>query len=203
MKSVKIVTVDFQKDFSAENGLCYVPRPCTEFIKNVLIPYVRKNDIKIKEIISDYRLPRPGDEFECCVPGTDGYISEIPDDVKDPNVWVKSMNSPIWIRENRGLPGKPAGIPYPDPVAFSDWTKVALGAPEDNDAIVLIGLTLDCCILCTAQELRFRGYHVRFLVEGVDTYEGSQEEKQEILKVPLSNWGEPISWIQFMKRKYN
>ncbi len=203
MKSVKIVTVDFQKDFSAENGLCYVPRPCTEFIKNVLIPYVRKNDIKIKEIISDYRLPRPGDEFECCVPGTDGYISEIPDDVKDPNVWIKSMNSPIWIRENRGLPGKPAGIPYPDPVAFSDWTKVALGAPEDNDAIVLIGLTLDCCILCTAQELRFRGYHVKFLVEGVDTYGGSQEEKQEILKVPLSNWGEPISWIQFMKRKYN
>jgi hypothetical protein len=199
MKSVKIVSVDLQKDFSAEKGLCYIPRPCTEFIKSVLIPYVRRYDIKIAEIISDYRLPRPGDEFECCVPGTDGYKSEIPNDVKDPNVWIKSMNSPIWIRENRGVPGKPAGIPYPDPVAFSDWTKVVLGTPVDNNAIVLIGLTLDCCILCTAQELKFRGYQIRFLVEGLDTYSGSQEEKQEILKIPLSNWGEPISWNQIRK----
>jgi nicotinamidase-related amidase len=68
---------------------------------------------------------------------------------------------------------------------------------EEAGEIVLIGLTLDCCVLCTAQELCFRGYRVRFLTEAVDTYSGSQEEKLAILKTPLANWGRPISWEQF------
>jgi nicotinamidase-related amidase len=71
-----------------------------------------------------------------------------------------------------------------------------VGSANETEAVVLIGLTLDCCVLCTAQELSFRGYKVKFLVEAVDTYCGSQEEKQAILKVPLANWGQPISWEQ-------
>jgi hypothetical protein len=38
---------------------------------------------------------------------------------------------------------------------------------------------------------------VRFLVEGVDSYSGSSEEKRALLKVPLANWGKPMSWEQF------
>ena len=60
--------------------------------------------------------------------------------------------------------------------------------------IILIGLTLDCCVLCTSQELSFRGYKVRFLVEAVDTYSGSLKEKQAMLETPHANWGQPISW---------
>ena len=63
MQPVKIVSVDFQKDFSAKDGLCYCARSCIDFIKDVLIPHFRKHNLKVAEIVSDYRLPRPGDEF--------------------------------------------------------------------------------------------------------------------------------------------
>jgi nicotinamidase-related amidase len=196
MLPVKIVSVDFQKDFSAEGGACYRPRPCVDFIKNELVPYLCERELTVAEIVSDYRLPRPGDEFECCVPGQPGYESEIPEEVKHPSVWVKCMNSPVWVRENGGLADRPAGIPYPHPGAFTEWLGATVGNPQESSDVILIGLTLDCCVLCTAQELRFRGYRVRFLVEAVDTYSGSQEEKSAILKTPLSNWGKPISWQQ-------
>lgn len=198
MQRVKIVSVDFQKDFSAAGGRCYRARPCVDFIKGVLVPYLREHSLSVAEIVSDYRLPRPGDQFECCVPGKEGYESEIPGDVKHPKVWIKCMNSPVWVRESGGVADKPAGIPYPDPAAFTEWLRATVGAPQDTREIVLIGLTLDCCVLCTAQELSFRGYQVRFLVEAVDTYSGSAEEKLAILRTPLSNWGQPISWEQFI-----
>jgi nicotinamidase-related amidase len=170
-------------------------RPCVDFIKQVLIPHLRERDIKLAEIVSDYRLPRPGDEFACCIPGTAGYASEIPADVKHPELWVKCMNSPVWIREHGGVADLPPGLPYPDPAAFTGWLSRTVG-PAEHTEVVLIGLTLDCCVLCTAQELSFRGYRVRFLVEAVDTFNGSLEEKLALLKVPLANWGTPIAWEQ-------
>ncbi len=196
MQPVRIISVDFQKDFSAEGGACYRVRPCTDFIRDVLVPHLRQRDARVAEIVSDYRLPRPGDRFECCVPGTAGYESEIPDDVKHPRVWIKCMNSPIWVRENGGVADRPPGLPYPDPAAFTAWLNGTVGSVDEAGDIVLIGLTLDCCVLCTAQELSFRGYRVRFLVEAVDTYSGSAEEKRALLQVPLANWGQPISWAQ-------
>jgi nicotinamidase-related amidase len=199
MQPAKIICVDFQKDFSAPDGICYRPRPCVDFIKDVLIPHLRQRGLKVAEIVSDYRLPRPGDEFECCVPGEPGFESEIPDDVKHPQVWVKCMNSPIWVRDNGGVAGKPAGLPYPDPAAFTEWLRTTVGAAKETGEIILMGLTLDCCVLCTAQELSFRGYRVKFLVEAVDTYSGTQEEKQALLKIPLANWGQPISWQQLKR----
>jgi nicotinamidase-related amidase len=148
------------------------------------------------EIISDYRLPRPGDEFECLVPGTWGYESEIPGDIKNSNVWIKSMNSPAWIREHRGDASQAGGLPYPDPHAFSGWLQSVIGLPQEVEQVILIGLTLDCCVLCTAQELSFRAYPVRFLIEGVDTFSGNTHDKHRLFKTPASNWAEPISWEQ-------
>jgi len=197
MQPLKIVSVDFQKDFSAKGGLCYYDRPCVEFIKDVLIPHCRKHNLKIAEIVSDYRRPRPGDEFECCVPGTAGFESEISEDAKHSQVWIKCMNSPLWVRDNGGVADKPAGIPYQNPAAFTEWLKTTVGSPQDAGEIILIGLTLDCCVLCTAQELSFRGYKVKFLVEAVDTYNGSLNEKQAMFKTPHANWGQPISWNEF------
>ena len=202
MKPVKIISVDFQKDFSAKNGLCYYPRPNVNFIKDKLIPHFRKHGLKIAEIVSDYRLPRPGEEFERCVPGKIGYESEIPNDIKNLQVWVKCMNSPIWIRENGGVAGRSPGIPYQHPTAFTEWLNITVGSPNEIKEIILIGLTLDCCVLCTAQELCFRGYNVKFLIEAVDTYNGSQKEKQSMLKTPHANWGHPISWKEFLNRLF-
>lgn len=86
MRSARVICVDFQKDFSAPGGRCYRQRPCIDFIRGEVIPYFRKQGLKMAEIVSDYRLPRPGDEFECCVPGTAGYESEIPPDIRDDRV---------------------------------------------------------------------------------------------------------------------
>ena len=106
------------------------------------------------------------------------------------------MNPPVWIRENGGIGNKPAGLPYPDPAVFAEWVNAIVGSVGGIEEIVLIGLTLDCCVLCAAQELSFRGYRVRFLVEAEDTYTGSVEDRRAILNIPLANWGHPIPWTQ-------
>ncbi|MBN2003623.1 MAG: hypothetical protein JXA21_09730 [Anaerolineae bacterium] len=107
------------------------------------------------------------------------------------------MNSPVWVRENGGQKDEIAGLPYPDPAAFSEWLHRTVGRPEEVSAVVLIALTLDCCVMCTGQALSFRAYPVKFLIEGVDTYSGDPAEKASLLKVPLANWGEALNWDQF------
>ena len=151
--------------------------------------------------MADYRKPRPGNLDDSTRPGEEGYNSEIPDDIKLKNIWIKSMNSPIWTRENIGNPNKKPGIPYQNPKAFADWLNSTVGKPEDVDEIVLIGLTLDCCVFCTAQELCWRGYKVKILKEAVDTYSGKSEEKEMILNSPpLLNWAKAISWNELKQK---
>lgn len=194
----RLVAVDFQKEFASEGGKHYRPRPCHSFVKETLIPFLRQNDVKIAEIVSDYRLPRPADPNDCARPGEEGYISEIAGDVKLRNVWIKCMNSPIWIRDNIGNPNKEPGLPYQNPQAFTKWLEATVGKPEDVENIVLFGLTIDCCVFCTAQELSWRNYKVQILKEAVDTYSGDQKLKEMILNhLPLTRWASVITWSQF------
>ncbi|MEN8198632.1 MAG: hypothetical protein ABFR63_01035 [Thermodesulfobacteriota bacterium] len=201
MTAMPIISVDFQKDFTAPWGACHRERPCVAFIKEKLLPHCREKGITIGEIISDYRQPRPGTPVIHCEPGSPGYQSEIPGELKHPQGWIKSMHSPVWVRENGGLAGKTPGPPYPDPTGLGHWLTDLMGPPEKSSPLVIIGLTLDCCVLCTAQELFFRGYRVEFLVEGVDCYSGSQEEKKSLLHSPLANWGTPVSWRELLERE--
>lgn len=195
MKQIKIISIDFQKDFSAEGGICYKLRPSVDFVKSTLVPWMNAHSMKIAEIISDYRQPRPGDRGDCCHPGEEGYESEIPYDVKEKKIWIKCMNSPTWIRENGGKANKNPGIPYQDPKKFDAWLSSVIGKPEEVEMVILIGLTLDCCVLCTSQELNFRGYNVRILAEATDTYSGDQNEKKKLLNdSPLLNWADPITF---------
>ncbi len=200
MPKIKIISIDLQKEFSAKGGKHYRLHPNVKFIKNVLIPYLKKRNIKIAEIISDYRQPRPGDLDDSTRPGEWGYQSEIPKDAKLDNIWIKCMNSPIWTRKNIGNPHKKPGLPYQDPKAFTNWLNSIIGKPSKSALIVLIGLTLDCCVFCTAQELTFRGYNVRILEEGTDVYSGKPKEKIMILNnYPLHNWAEGIKWDELKK----
>lgn len=200
MSEVKVISIDLQKDFSAKGGKWFKQRPSVDFIKNIIVPFLRERNIKIAEIISDYRQPRPGDSGDGCHPGTEGCFSEIPTDVKLKNVWIKCMNSPIWTRKNIGVANKKPGLPYQDTEDFTKWLNSVIGKPEDVE-IVLIGLTIDCCVFCTAQELKWRGYNVKILKEGVDTYSGNQKEKETILNnPPLTNWAAVISWDELKKK---
>ena len=196
----KIISIDFQKDFTAEGGICYKPRLSVDFIKNTLVPYLVEKKIKIAEIISDYRQPRPGDRGNCCRPGEWGYESEISESAKENDVWIKCMNSPIWIRDNIGDPTKQPGLPYQDPKKFSEWIEKVIGKPEDTE-VVLIGLTLDCCVLCTAQEFNFRGYKVKILKEAVDTYSGEQSDKESLCKTPVENWADVLNWSEIKDKR--
>lgn len=200
MSNAKIISVDFQKEFTAKGGKHYRPHPNVDFIKNILVPFLRESGIKIAEIISDYRQPRPGDLDDSTRPGEEGYISEIPDDVKLKNVWVKCMNSPIWTRKNIGNSNKKPGLPYQDPEAFTKWLNSTIGRAEKMDEVILIGLTIDCCVFCTAQELKWRGYNVKILQEAVDVYSGKPQETKIILNnPPLLNWAKVISWSKLKK----
>ena len=182
---MKIISVDFQNDFSAEGGRWYLPRPAVNFLVSELIPHIRTTGHKIAEIISDYRLPRPNETEAYCVPGHWGYQSQIPEDIRHPKLWIKSMNSPAWTRENAGIHNKPPGPPYVAAERFTDWLGQTIGPPKMGLEVALIGLTLDCCVLSTAQELYYRGYKTFFVVEAVDTYNGTKEEKNFLFKTPL------------------
>lgn len=185
--SYQFVCVDFQKDFCISTGRWYQPRASHEFITNVIVPYLKAHKLTLAEIVSDYRLPRPSEKEAYCVPGEEGFLSEIPMNVKDSRVWIKAMNSPDWVRDS-------IGEPYQDGAAFTSWLKNVVGDPEKT-IVILIGLTLDCCVLCTAQQLYFRGYEVKILIEGVDTYSGAIVERdQTINSSTFRMWATPISW---------
>ncbi|MGA1821215.1 MAG: hypothetical protein ACMUIG_01655 [Thermoplasmatota archaeon] len=199
MVKYSFLGVDLQYDFSREGGEFYAPRKSVVFAREVLLPYLRKHGLKTAEIVSDYRQPRPGDARNICRPSEWGYESEVPDDARIGDPWVKCMPSPIWIRENGGNPDAKPGIPYQDPAAFTGWLNRNVGGPKDIDSVILYGLTLDCCVLCTGQELAFRGYDVKVLYEGTDTRSGSREEKDhQLSNPPIIFWMKPIHWKELV-----
>ena len=127
--NIKVVSVDLQKEFSTPGGKHYRVHSNIKFIKDTLVPYLREKDMKIAEIISDYRKPRPGDSDDSTRPGEEGYKSELQDNIKLRPVWVKCMNSPIWTRKNIGNPNKKPGLPYQDPKSFGIWVHKVIGTP--------------------------------------------------------------------------
>ena len=194
MKEItKIICVDFQKDFTSPEGNWFNPGKSVNFIKDTFIPFIRENHITIFEIISDYRQPRPGDVRDGCRPGMQGYESDIPVDIKSNDIWIKCMNSPIWIRENIGDPDGQPGIPYQDPEKFTKWLDRTIGRPNDLDFVTLVGLTVDRCVFSVAQELSWRGYSVKILDEGTDAVYGDEDYKRQLFtKSPLLYWASVI-----------
>ena len=194
---MKILSIDFQHDFSRQGGRFYKSRESVDFLDRELLPFLRTRNETIAEIISDYRLPRPLEKEPYCVPGTWGYESEIPADLVRGRRWIKAMNSPSWTRPHAGDPRHSPQDPYCASAEFGEWLTETIGPPDAGNKIVLIGLTLDCCVLATAMELYHRGYRAYYLAEAVDTYKGTQEEKEFLLfRTPLTMWGSVIRWSE-------
>lgn len=195
---MKFIAVDYQGDFAERGGRWYQERPCEAFIRDIFIPFCKDHQITISEIVSDYRLPRPSETLAYCVPGTKGYASLLPEKIKSGNVWIKCMNSPVWIRENAGEVNKSPGQPYSSPDKFTDWLLAEVGEVSPENEIVIFGLTLDCCVLSLAQELYFRGYKTHILYEATDTYDGTKEQKDNMFKTPLPMWAQKITWDEVL-----
>lgn len=194
----KFLCVDFQNEFVDRNGKWFNGGKSIEFIKNELIPFLIKKQIKISEIISDYRPPRNKDSGVGCIPGEFGYQSALPNEIKENQAWIKCMNSPLWTRNNIGDKNKQAGLPFQDTIGFDRWLKMQFGEPNHSFTIILFGLTLDCCVLATAQELYWRGYNVKILLEATDVMPNKNQEKvkQQIVKGEVLN-----HWLQFINFK--
>jgi|TARA_B100001079_G_scaffold150757_1_gene129300 nicotinamidase-related amidase len=199
-KQYKFISVDLQNDFADKDGVYSASGPSVLFLKETVFPFLKEQNIKINEIISDYRQPRPGDRGDCCRPGEWGYKSIVPKEIVN-STWVKCMNSPVWIRDNIGNPDKEPGLPYSDPDKFGKWLKENIGNPESVVPVVF-GLTIDCCVLSTLQELSWRGYYPLVLKEGVAHSSGEKEDTENILESPIPNWAEVISW-EDLKDKFN
>ena len=55
-------------------------------------------------------------------------------------------------------------------------------------------------MLCTAQELTWRGYDVYILFEGTDLAGGDEDYKKQLLtKSPIFNWSSVICWDDLKK----
>jgi nicotinamidase-related amidase len=196
MKTIEFICVDLQNEFATEGGKFYTYKPSVDFLKQVMFPCFSSHNIKVNEIVSDYRQPRPGDGGDGCHPGEWGYESVLPSELRK-SLWVKSMNSPIWIRENGGDENNPPGLPYPDSEKFGDWIDENIGKPE-NVSVVIFGLTIDCCVLSTVQEFRWRGYEPIIIKEAVDHASGSLEDRDVVLeKTALRWWAKAVSWEEF------
>lgn len=170
--------VDFQYDFAEKGGINFNKGSSVNFIKNTLFPWLKSNNLKSAEIVSDYRLPRGKSNNESCVPGTKGFESLLPNELRNGQQWCKCMHNPLWVRENIGVPNAKIGDIFQDPVGFSHWVSAHL--PQKN--IVLFGLTADCCILHVAAELYFRGHDVYCIYEATDPMNERLSHKDFILK---------------------
>lgn len=198
MKNVEFLCVDYQYDFAGENGIARVVGNSPRFISSILIPFLRANHLSVHEIISDYRLPRGKSHSESCVPGSKGYQSLLPSDIRTGSVHIKCMHSPIWTRAGIGIENSVLGKEFPSPDSFNHWLSENL--PFTSRPIVLFGETMDCCILNVAQELYFRGYTVLVLYEGTDPMAERQEYKDSIATAsPLCIYAKVINFDELQK----
>lgn len=195
----EFIAVDLQNDFTTEGGKWYTPKPSIKFIKDKLFPFLREKGIKVNEIISDYRKPRIGHRGHGCYPGTFGYESILPEDLRK-SQWIKAMNSPVWVRDNIGQVDKEPGVPYQDPEKFSKWIAENIGELDDVTP-VLFGLTVDCCVLSVAQEFCWRGMRPIIIIEATDHSSGREEDKIAVLeKSALRWWSTPMHWEEFKSK---
>lgn len=194
----KLVSIDIQNDFAVEGGKFYKPRLSVDFIKGTIFPFLREKKIKINEIISDYRQPRIGDRGFGCVPGQWGYESIIPEELRE-SLWIKSMNSPVWTRENIGKASKEPGLPCSNPEGFTKWIEENIG--QMGEVVpVLFGLTIDCCVLSVLQEFSWRGYDPVIIREAVDHDSGRIEDRDIVLdRTAVGQWGKVLNWKEVAK----
>ena len=190
------ICVDYQFDFVNKAGKNFNKGKSVDFIENVLFPYLKSNGIKVSEIISDYRLPRGKSRNESCVPGTVGFNSCLPEDLRKGKQWIKCMHNPLWIRDNIGIANSNLGKEYQNPQLFNFWITESIS----NQNVVLFGETADCCLLQVASELYFRGFDVYYIYEATDPMNERLGIKDQILSnSSISIYAKVLKFDEFRK----
>ncbi len=174
------LAIDLQREFVSSDGKAYVYRPSVDVIQNTLFPFLRETGVQVAEVVSDYRFPILGVEEEYCVPGTAGYESIVPADLRNGRPWIKANTGLAWVRKNGGISDSVTGLPFPDWAALEAWTRIHLGPL--GSTVIMFGLTLDCCVMRAAQDLRDLGYRIEIVIDATDTYRGTAENKEAVLR---------------------
>lgn len=55
---------------------------------------------------------------------------------------------------------------------------------------------LEVCVLSTIQELFYRGYRPHVLLDGVDTFAGTPQQKQQLADGLFPFWATPVTWAK-------
>ena len=67
---------------------------------------------------------------------------------------------------------------------------------------MIFGLTIDCCVLSTVQEFRWRGYEP-IIIKEADHASGKEEDKNIVLeKTALRWWAKTVNWNQFKNENF-
>ena len=95
--------------------------------------------------------------------------------------------------------GAKCSLPYADSKKFGKWMDKNIGRREDTTPVIF-GLTIDCCVLSTVQEFRWRGFNPIIIREAVDHASGKIEDRDIILeKSGLRWWAETMNWDEFKR----
>ena len=90
-------------------------------------------------------------------------------------------------------------MPYPDSKKFGKWIDKNIGKSKEVIPVIF-GLTIDCCVLSTVQEFRWRGYEPIVIREAVDHASGKEQDKNLVLKkTAIRWWARIMDWTEFKK----
>ena len=172
-----IVSVDFQNSYLLKDLEFYCFRPgLLSGIVRYLYPLLKKYEIQVYQIMSDYRAPSKEHKIGC-QPGTIGFLSGLDNKYCFTEPFYKANISPVWRRKNIGLADSPTDEPFIDPKPFNDWVTNNFPAPSDVK-IILIGIGIESSMFATAKEFSALGYDVYFLYEACDTVRHNKAYKK-------------------------
>lgn len=172
-----IVSVDLQNSYLLKNQEFYSSRPglLSGIVRN-LYPLLKKYDIQVHQIMSDYRAPSKEHKVGC-QPGTIGFLSGLNNSYCTNEPFYKANISPLWQRKNIGQADMPTDEPYLDASKFKNWVEENFGSPSDI-RIILIGIGIESSMFATAKEFSIMGYDVYFLYEACDTIRHNKAYKR-------------------------
>lgn len=194
---MKVILVNFQNEYLSKKGKWFSKSKITKFITSRFIPFCDRHNLSIYEIKSDYSTPNMINQ-NGCVPGTFGFKSLIEEGKLAAKPFIKSDNSPNFIRPNHG------DNPVEKPEEFKHWLDENIGDPSQIAYVLLLGIGLESSITMIGHEMAKYGYKIKILKEGTDTTNKKYTEFM-LDKFPLVSWGKVINFVNFVKelKKYS
>lgn len=196
---VKVILVNFQNEYLSKKGKWYRKSKITSFIIDRFIPFCERHNLSVYEIKSDYSSPNSTKQVGCA-PGTYGFKTLISDSKFASSSFIKSDNSPNFIREKNGE------MPVEKPIEFKHWLDVNIGDPSQIGYVLILGMELESSITMIGHQMSKYGYKIKILKEGTESTNKNKKYTDFMLdKFPLVSWGKIVTFIDFVKdlKKYS